>query len=522
MSTRSCRPGRGLLALALLLAVLGGLSSCSRRLGWGVVLWTAPEGPLPAGSVVPVYIRSNINKVYVVGSLDGKKKLELPFWQVELFPSKPKAKARVAEFGPAVSLYLIASRDGLPVREKPSNGARRIYRLHEGQSVKALAKVEGEVVKTGDEVLLGDWYYVLTDDGSRGYAFSNTMRLFDEATESAAAPALAQASGSPARADLLFSRSWRPEYFQEMLDDGRVDLDLFSARFGLFTDAVRRQVRIELPSVSQVFDYDSLSEEGGSLVFEGTPLRVRFEGERRLVADWSGRSAQALQPEAEEPGSAGPAADSGAEAPKPGADGRAVFTILSKELRDAVRDEELRRQKLLDAFLAFGEEWVYEPSGAEPPDPAAAQAPASSLVLSRSKRFSWTGVGALPSGYLPEDVAAALGEAPGLAFASPAETVAGAASQTGAAGSAGAAPPGESAKAATGEAAFRLFLAPSLSGEWSGAVSLRFDQGAGGWTDFLFRLRDGSLELEPAVGVSGLEVGSASSLPPLRFAPKRR
>ncbi|MBL8966475.1 MAG: SH3 domain-containing protein, partial [Spirochaetaceae bacterium] len=463
-----------------------------------MILWTAPEGPLPAGSVVPVYIRSNINKVYVVGSLDGKKKLELPLWQVELFPSKRKAAARVAEFGDSASLYLVASRDGLPVREKPSNGARRVYRLHEGQSVKALAKVEGEAVTSGGEPLPGDWFHVLTEDGSRGYVFSNTMRLFDEAKESAAAPALASAANSPARVDLVFSRSWRPELFQEMIDDGRVDVDLFSPRFGLFTDAVRRQIRLELPTVSKVFNYSSIAEESGALLFEGTPLRIRFDGERRLVADWSGRSGDetalgagqpAAAPAAGSPGAAGsqPAKPGSiveaaeAEAPAPGVEGKATFVVLSKELRDVIRDEDLRRQKLLEAFLGFGEEWLLKPaagSAALGGTAAEGAVPQSRLVLSRSRRFSWTGLSALPPGYLPDSLLAA------PAAAAPADPAA-------AGSGAPAAQPAPAA--ATGEAAFRLYLAPSLAASWDGAISFRFDQGEGKWTDFAYRLRDGGL-----------------------------
>ncbi len=478
MTPRHQRILRGAIALVVLFACAG-LSSCSRRLGWGVVLWTAPEGPLPAGSVVPVYIRSNINKLYVVGMPDSKKKIELPLWQVELYSSRRKAEARVAEFGAEKSLYLIAGRDGLPVREKPSNGARRVYRLREGQSVKVLAKAEGEVVSTGGEVLEGRWYYVLTDDGSRGYVFSNTMRAFDESKERAPAPTLAGGAGAnqAARADLLFSRSWRPEFFQEMLDDGHIDLETFNPRYGLFTDAVRRQIRVELPKVSKVFDYSSLGEEGGELVFEETPLRVRFDGDTRLVASWSGRSGEALTPESAAGNAPGPGA-----VLSPGESGRATFVVLSREFRDIVRDEELRRQKLLDAFLAFGEEWEFVPPATESADAGGAERGASRLSLSRSRRFTWTGVANLPSGYVPEG--AELGSTTG---------------------------------AALGEVAFRLFMPPSLTASWDGALSLRFDHGDGGWNDYLYRLRDASLELVPAVGVSGLEVGAASSLPPLRF-----
>ncbi|MDP3177852.1 MAG: SH3 domain-containing protein, partial [Spirochaetaceae bacterium] len=126
------------IAAACLAAALA-LGSCSSRLGWGVTLWTAVDGPLPAGSVVPVHIVSNIEKMYVVGVPGTKKKIELPLWQVELFATKAKAQARVAELGENATLYMVAARDGIPIRDKSANTGLKVFRLREGQSVKILA-----------------------------------------------------------------------------------------------------------------------------------------------------------------------------------------------------------------------------------------------------------------------------------------------------------------------------------------------------------------------------------------------
>ena len=200
------------------------------------------------------------------------------------------------------------------------------------------------------------------------------MRLFDESKDGALAAATAQSEAEkPAvQIDVLFSKTWRPEYFQEMLDDGHIDLDSFSQRYGLFSDSVRKQLRIELPTVSQVFNYTSISEKDGDYVFEGTPLRLRFDGDSRLTADWS-----AAQPAAAPGTIAVPQpASQGQTVPAPGGSPtqEASFIILSIDLRDAVRTEESRRQKLLDSFLGGGSEWSL-PSG-------------SKLVLSRGKRLS--------------------------------------------------------------------------------------------------------------------------------------
>jgi hypothetical protein len=470
-----------LIALAATSSTL--LNSCSSRLGWGVVLWTAPEGPLPAGSVVPVYIKSNIQKVYVVGvpgSKERGKKIELPLWQVKLFRGRGKAQSFVKSLGENVSLYMIAARDGLPLRDRPSNIAKRVYRLRDGQSVKILQKAEGEDVSTGGQALPGTWYSVLADDGSTGFAFSYAFRVYDEAKEGPPVIA-ADKKAVSGRVDLIFSRTWRPEYFQEMLDDERVDLDYFSLRFGLFIDAIHRQVRLELPGASKVFNYSDLSEAKGLYVFEGTSLRIKIESDTRLVCSWSGGALTAAQdiatvdaadspaavdasqpentPDFPDEGAAGSDAGSYSQS---GAKGSAAFVVLSAEPQDAIRAEILRRQKLLSAFIDEGSLWG-SPSSASG---------GGRLSLDKNGRFVWNGRGEAAAALLPENLGP------------------------------------------KGEVALRLSLDPALGSAWEGVLSLRFDPSGsepagsrvGKWIDFLYRHSPAGLVLARAAPPVALTV----------------
>ncbi|MGO8692278.1 MAG: SH3 domain-containing protein [Rectinemataceae bacterium] len=499
MKARHNRLALALIAVLAAALSSAGLSSCSPRLGWGLLLWTAPQGPLPAGSIVPVYIKSNIEKLYVVGVPGTSKKVELPLWQIELFPSRRKAADRLGQIGSYMSLYMVAARDGLPIRASPTNDAPRVYRLRGGQSVKILAKVSGEAVTTGGQILPGDWYEVIADDGTRGYAFSYAMRIYDETKEGPPAVATSTDAAS-AQVDVVFSRAWRPEYFQRMIDDQRIDLDFFSLRYGLFADAVGHQIRIELPTVSQVFNYSSISQDGTTFSFEGTPLKIRIESAGRIVATWTA-AADALAPAQASPPEASPAApqetqqanagtdqgggqiaqgqgpqtgpaptpevpaprESSAYSTTPGSDGSAVFVELAVDPRDTIRDEDIREQLLLDAFVAKGSQWKSPSAG--------------SLMLFRSGGFTWTGRDRLPAGFLPDGV-------------------------------------GD-----TGQIAFHLYLDPKL-GEWDGALTMRFDSGgAGGGSgtaNLLYRFTPEGLDLAPAAaGFAGLTVTAADS----RFEP---
>jgi hypothetical protein len=501
------------LGLVALLALAASLGSCSSRLGWGVVLWTAAEGPIPAGSIVPVYIKSNIQKVYVVGvpAAKGKekgRKLELPFWQVELYPTRGKAAARVKAMGGNVSLYMVAARDGLPLRDKPANTAKRVFRLREGQSVKILEKAEGDEVNTGGQALAGAWYLVLADDGTTGYAFSYAFRLYDESKEGPPVLASAKAALS-GRVDLVFSRSWRPEYFQEMLDDNRIDLDYFSLRYGIFVDAIRRQIRLELPAASQVFNYTGISEAKGLYVFEGTPLKIKIESDTRMVCSWTGPVSYgsedrtddvAAQADAASQADAATQADAVAAAAATaaatatqadetsaavsegagrfGSGGSEAFVVLAADPTESIRHEELRQRKLLADFIdVVGSDWA-PPSGS-----SAGAAEAGRLSLTKNGRFTWSGRGAAAAALIP----AGAGDG--------------------------------------GEVAMRLFLDPALRPAWDGAVSFLFDQASDDaprqkWVDFLYRRGPTGLVLAPAVPPSGLLVQAAvAAVEPLVLAP---
>ena len=316
--------------------MLFSLASCSPRIGWGFVLWTVKGTSAKAGSIVPVYLKSNITKVFVIGLGDGtKERLEVPLWQIEMFASKSAAAKRAAQMADLASLYLIADRDGLPVRDAPTNSGKRVYRLRESEMVKALKRVDGEAVYTGSEKLPGDWYEVLTLDGTRGYVFSYTMRMFDE--NSGNAPDQKAAQTDSAAVNAIFSRTWRPAWYASMINDSTVDLDYFSLRFGLFGDAINKQVRVELPAISKVFPYSAISQEGDWTVFESTDLRIKLESESSLLASWGPTSE--ISPE-----------DSAGW--KPG-DNFIRFIVVDKDIREAIRLEEARRADASRGFFAM-------------------------------------------------------------------------------------------------------------------------------------------------------------------------
>ena len=351
------------------------LSSCSRLLGWGVLLWSTEDPAIPSGTALPVYIRSNIDQVWVVGIPDAYRnvgqetdKFEIPLWQLEFSGRKRAAQARAEEFAAYAGLYAETVQDGLPIREEPDNNARRVYRLRMGQIIKILAKVEGNpaISATGDP-LPGDWYRTLTEDGALGYCFSYRLKLFEHTGGPlAATPADPAAPQEDPELEQLLSRSWHAEWYGAMISSRRIDLEDLRKRWRFTPGADTGIAHLYLPTVNLSFSYTGIQNIGSrAWRFEGAPLQMRLQSDTVLTVQYTENG---------------------------GALRSAIFVTLPMELDDIVSQETERRLALFRNLYALG--------------PSFQSANYGVLSLAENGRFTWTGNNILVPQIIP---ASALG-----------------------------------------------------------------------------------------------------------------
>jgi hypothetical protein len=362
------RPSRRRAFLAGLALSALGLAGCGQRLGYGLLLWSVEQPPIAAGTVVPVYIKSNIDKVWVVGVVDPASakavKIEVPLWQLELVGSKGKANARAAAFADLALAYAETMQDGLPVRAEPDNAARRVYRLRQGQLVKILAKAEGPEQVGVDGPLAGEWLQILTDDGVVGFSFSNRLRRFEHAGGPMAADAARTvvAAVDPDQ-EKLFGRLWYPDNFRAMLDDGRVDLSAFNPAYGFFPGQDTGIVRIELPGLSIAVPYTGLTPlRAGVWRFEGTNVQAALRGADALAVQFNDPNGQTRTQ---------------------------FFTTLPVSAQDVVDQETARREALFQVLYKAGPVFRSENYGI--------------LSFTAEGGFAWTGYDLLVPRLLPAD-----------------------------------------------------------------------------------------------------------------------
>jgi hypothetical protein len=313
------------------------LSACSGRIGWGMLLWASGNPPIPSGTVLPVYLRSNIDRVWVVGipgayrtEGDDIGKLEIPLSHFEFQGSRKKAEQRARVFAPYALVYAENLQDGLPIRDAPDNAAaRRIYRLKEGEIVKILAPAEGNpAVGANGDPLPGEWFEVMTEDGSTGYCFSYRLKLFEYTGGALAVEQEDEKNQDDPELDRVLTQAWSPESYGTMLNNGRVNLDDRSRRWCFSPGQDTGIARIYTAGLDQSFPYTKISQNGTrSWRFEGTNLQMSLHSATTLSVQYT------------EPG---------------GALRTLLFVALPAEVDDIIDQETTRRENLFTAISDEG------------------------------------------------------------------------------------------------------------------------------------------------------------------------
>jgi hypothetical protein len=336
------------------------LCSCTRLLGWGVLLWSAEDPPIPAGTVLPVYIKSTINQVWVAGippqyRRSGEApidKFEIPLAQLDFSSSKRSAENRAAAFASLARTYAETLQDGLPIREDPDNSSKRVYRLKIGQIIKILALVKGNpAISTTGDPLPGDWYHVLTEDGSVGYCFSYRLKLFEHSGGPLTAGTAAPESREDPDLEMVLSKIWTPESYETMIAANRINLEELAKqwRFSLGQDT--GLAWIYTAELNKTFSYTGITAEGyRSWRFEGAALGMSLQDDATLAVHYQ---------------------ESG------GLRRTVLFTALPMPVEDIIAQETERRNALFLYLYSLG--------------PAFTSANYGALDFTPDGRFTWSG-----------------------------------------------------------------------------------------------------------------------------------
>jgi hypothetical protein len=339
-------------------------------MGWGVLLWGTDDPPLPPGTVLRVVFRSAITNTWVAEVpqefrvMNGADKVEIPLAHLEFTGSRRRARARVREFGELAVVYAETLQDGLPIRNEPENGSRRVYRLRQGEVVKVLSRAAGvAAVGVSGAPLPGEWFRVLTEGGVEGYCFSYRLKLFEH-TAGALSARWMEEQEEDTELDALLGKRWAPESYGEMLESERFDFKELSKGYLFDPGADTGTAWVFTADVDRTFSYTGIRRTGArAWSFTGASLQMSLLSDTALEVRFDDGSA-------------------------PSGERALRFTALPQDVRGIIVQETARREELFDRLFALGPEFESAAYGR--------------LVLTGDGRFVWTGTDLLVPHIIPE------------------------------------------------------------------------------------------------------------------------
>jgi len=406
-------------------------------------LWSTEEPPILSGTVLPVYIRSNIDKVWVVGvpetyrkNKTDAKKIEIPLAKLEFVGSRRKAVRRAAEFAEYAPVYAENLQDRLPIRDNTDNNSRQVYRLRTGEIIKILEKVHGNppISTTGDP-LPGDWYKVLTEDGVAGYCFSYRLKIFDHNDGPLQAVNVTRREAAPdPDLDSLMAKTWSPESYLQMINSRQINIRELERHYRFDPGLDTGIAKIVLADLEREFVYEGIYPDGErAWRFEGTDLQMNLRTNTTLAVQFTEKS---------------------------GLKRTIVFVSLSADVDDLILQENSRRETQYMSIYNQGPVYTSNNYG--------------TIIFTEAGGFSWTGYDLLVPQLIPSETK------------------------------------GE------GRVFMDLFLAPSFSERYNGAVTFRFsDLRSNNTIRFMYTIDSQGLRLEvvPEYAVENITITRRSSSP---------
>ncbi|MCR4938868.1 MAG: SH3 domain-containing protein [Treponemataceae bacterium] len=344
----------------LVIFLLFCLSSCSKIMGYGVLLWSVPENGLSDGDVVPVYIKSKISGVYVIGLPGTEDKIEVPLWQITEPESSKNAEITSQKYADYKHMYARVVLDGLPMRAEAVNTSKQVYRLRKNEVIKVLYKGKGQAVMSGSTAMAGDWLRVIASDGTTGWCFSYNLRLFDETVQNDGLDNADIEEADSVRDNMLES-VWYPEEYKDMEERGMVDLSKMKRTSAFDTGFRSGEIRLTIEDISVKYPYDGVTKTSENVYkFNGTPLTVTVRKSNFIVVQYIGERGMPVSYN---------------------------LVTLNKPVGEIIDSEITRRADVYENLRSLGPYFISSNYG--------------TLYFDENNTFIWTGYGALTPSVIP-------------------------------------------------------------------------------------------------------------------------
>ena len=229
--------------------------------------------------------------------------------------------------------------------------------------MKVLDTVHGNPpISASGDPLPGDWYKVLTHDGTIGFCFSYRLRLFNH-TEGPlqAGPIMRMETAPDPDLDMILARTWSPESYLRMINTRQINIRELEMHYRFDPGQDTGTARIIMPDMEVEFTYESILPEGErAWRFDGTSLRMHLRNNTTLAVQFLDNM---------------------------GSRRTLLFVALSSDVDDFIMQENSRRETQFRAIYSQGPVFTSNNYG--------------SITFTQTGRFVWTGFDLLVPQLIP-------------------------------------------------------------------------------------------------------------------------
>lgn len=244
------------------------LSSCSKYIGYGVVLLPGEENKLDSGTLIKITKESRIRKTWVYNT-ETEEHIEIDQWRVDFYEKEEHAQNYIDKSKEFKNYHVIVNRDSHSMRVKPVAGTQLVYRLKKGEKVKVIGRTKNkEEIGSFD----GYWWELITEAGVKGWSYDSYLSVYngDKLVHSNIKP------DGPEIHD-FFKTTWRPKSFYYMQRDRVVNLDIFKSKFKMTPDIDNKELTISMPDHYVTFNFTEFKRTGtNNYNLIGSPVQLDF------------------------------------------------------------------------------------------------------------------------------------------------------------------------------------------------------------------------------------------------------
>lgn len=242
----------------LLCAMLLVLNYCSTEKNtYGVLLYPKDIDDVPVGSVIQIIEKRDeydtFEKKTIISFYYKGQTYECPGPFILSFDSQQGAELFSKKYRTYRSAFGEVRASGLRLRDKPETYSQIKHRLTIREVVKIISRTKKLDEADGEKDY---WYFVLTQDGERGYCFGHYLEIHENnywKMSEREKHYKSKREEIPQTYPLLqniFSATWRPYYVYEQIQTGELDPNIIKEDLSISFNEDKRMIKIKMSGIN--------------------------------------------------------------------------------------------------------------------------------------------------------------------------------------------------------------------------------------------------------------------------------